>query len=84
MDIKEGTKFTINGQMIKIYLGYEESVHELVEAYHLHEVLVVKEPSSCIDVKQALLERQPKVYYVANNRFYFLCENCRLFVLFHF
>ena len=35
---KEGAKFTVNGQRIKIYLGHTKSVHEVVEDYHLYEV----------------------------------------------
>ncbi|XP_069148121.1 uncharacterized protein [Solanum lycopersicum] len=34
----EGAKVSINGQRIKIYLRHVESVHEVVEAYHLDEV----------------------------------------------
>lgn len=30
LENKEGAKFTFNGQMIRIYLGHEESVHEVV------------------------------------------------------
>ena len=36
---KEGERFTVNGQRIKVYLGHAESAHEVVEAYHLDEVL---------------------------------------------
>ena len=35
---KKGAKFIVNGQRIKIYLGHADSVHEVVEAYHLDEV----------------------------------------------
>ncbi|XP_015068717.1 uncharacterized protein LOC107013283 [Solanum pennellii] len=38
LENKEGAKFTVNGQKIKIYLGHAESAHEVVEAYHLDEV----------------------------------------------
>ncbi|XP_015068720.1 uncharacterized protein LOC107013286 [Solanum pennellii] len=38
LENKEGAKFTVNGQRIKIYLGHAENVHEMVEAYHLDEV----------------------------------------------
>ena len=38
LDNKKGTKFTINGQKIKIYPGHAESVHEVVEGYHLDEI----------------------------------------------
>ena len=35
---KKGSRFTVNGQKIKTYLGQEESVLEVVEAYILDEV----------------------------------------------
>ena len=35
--------FKLMGQMIKIYLAHAESVHKMVEAYHLDEVLDMKE-----------------------------------------
>ncbi|XP_015054789.1 uncharacterized protein LOC107001144 [Solanum pennellii] len=35
LENKEGTRFTFNGQRIKIYLGHSESVHEVIEAYHI-------------------------------------------------
>ena len=35
---KDGTRFMVNGQMIKIYLGNAESVQEVVEVYVLDEV----------------------------------------------
>ncbi|XP_015075344.1 uncharacterized protein LOC107019335 [Solanum pennellii] len=38
LENKEGAKFTVNGQNVKIYLGHAESVHEVVEAYILDEV----------------------------------------------
>ena len=34
---KEGRQFAIIGQRIKTYLGHVESVHDVVEAYHLEE-----------------------------------------------
>ncbi|XP_015084262.1 uncharacterized protein LOC107027678 [Solanum pennellii] len=37
LDNKESARFTVNGQRIKIYLGHAESVHEVVETYHLDE-----------------------------------------------
>ena len=51
MENKEGENFTINRQRIKIYLGHAESVHEVVEAYHVDEVLVIRKFASCHDVK---------------------------------
>ncbi|XP_069152702.1 uncharacterized protein [Solanum lycopersicum] len=38
LENKESTKFIVNGQRIKIYLGHAESVHEVVEASCLDEV----------------------------------------------
>ncbi len=38
LENKEGAKFIVNGQRIKIYLGHIESIHEVVEAYHVNEV----------------------------------------------
>ena len=38
LENKERAKIMVNGQRIKIYLGHAESSHEVVEAYHLHEV----------------------------------------------
>ena len=38
LENKEGARFTINGQRIKIRLGHAESTHETVEAYYLDEV----------------------------------------------
>ena len=38
LDNKEGARFMVNGQRIKIYLGHEESAHEVVEVYPLDEV----------------------------------------------
>ncbi|KAK4707308.1 hypothetical protein R3W88_033155 [Solanum pinnatisectum] len=35
---KERTMFKVSGQRIKVYLGKEESVQEMVEAYYLDEV----------------------------------------------
>ena len=35
---KEGARFNVNGQMIKIYLGHAENANEVIEAYHLDEV----------------------------------------------
>ena len=34
----EGTRFMVNGQRMKIYLGNAESVQEVIEAYNLDEV----------------------------------------------
>ena len=38
LENKEGEKFMVNGQRIKIYLGHEKSVHEVVEKPRLDEV----------------------------------------------
>ena len=38
LETKEGVRFKVNGQRIKIYLGHAESANEVIEAYHLDEV----------------------------------------------
>ena len=38
LENKEGSKFTFNGQRIKIYLGHAESAYEVVETYNIDEV----------------------------------------------
>ena len=38
LETKEGVRFKVNGQRIKIYLRHAESVNEVIEAYHLDEV----------------------------------------------
>ena len=38
LENKDGTRFVVNGQRIKIYLGNDETVQEVIEAYNLDEV----------------------------------------------
>ena len=38
LETKEGVRFKVNGQRIKIYLGHAESANEVIEGYHLDEV----------------------------------------------
>ena len=38
LENKEGVRFKLNGQRIKIYLGHAETIKEVIEAYHLEEV----------------------------------------------
>ncbi|KAK4706793.1 hypothetical protein R3W88_033643 [Solanum pinnatisectum] len=38
LENKEGTRFKVNGQRIKVYTGKLESVEEVIEAYYLDEV----------------------------------------------
>ena len=38
LETKEGVRFKVNGQHIKIYLGHAESANEVIQAYHLDEV----------------------------------------------
>ncbi|KAK4723872.1 hypothetical protein R3W88_026651 [Solanum pinnatisectum] len=38
LENKEGTRFKVNGQRFKVYLGKEDSVQEVVEAYYIDEV----------------------------------------------
>ena len=35
LEAKEGVRFKVNGQRIKIYFGHAESANEVIEAYHL-------------------------------------------------
>ena len=35
---RDGTRFMVNGQRIKIYLGNAETVQKVIEAYNLDEV----------------------------------------------
>ena len=34
---KEGVRFKVNRERIKLYFGHAESVNEVIEAYHLDE-----------------------------------------------
>ena len=47
----EGIRFKVNMQRIKMYLENAKSLHEVIEAYHLDGVLIIKRPTSCRDVK---------------------------------
>ena len=38
LENKEGVRFKVNEQRIKIYLGHAETAKEVIEAYHLDEV----------------------------------------------
>ena len=38
LETKEGVRFKVNGQHIKIYFGHVESANEVIEAYRLDEV----------------------------------------------
>ena len=38
LETKDGVRFKVNGQCIKIYLGHAGSANEVIEAYHLDEV----------------------------------------------
>ena len=38
LENKEGVRFKVNGQRIKIYLGHAETTNKLIEAYNLDEV----------------------------------------------
>ena len=48
---KEGVRFKVNGERIKFYFGHKASGNEVIEAYHLDEVWVIKCPQSCRDIK---------------------------------
>ncbi|XP_049406082.1 uncharacterized protein LOC125869668 [Solanum stenotomum] len=38
LENKEGTRFKVNGQRIKVYMGKSKSVQEVIEAYYVKEV----------------------------------------------
>ncbi|XP_069154490.1 uncharacterized protein [Solanum lycopersicum] len=38
LETKEGMRFKVNGQRIKIYFRHAESANEVIEVYHLDEV----------------------------------------------
>ena len=38
LETKEGVRFKVNGQRIKIYFGHAQSANEVIEAYSLDEV----------------------------------------------
>ena len=38
LENKEGVRFKVNGQRIRIYLGHAEKANEVIEAYPLDEV----------------------------------------------
>ena len=38
LENKEGARFRVNKQRIKIYLGHVENANEVLEAYHLYKV----------------------------------------------
>ena len=38
LENKEGVRFKVNGQRIKIYLGHAEMANAVIEAYHLEEI----------------------------------------------
>ena len=38
LETKEGERFKVNGQRIKLYFGHAESANEVIEEYHLDEV----------------------------------------------
>ena len=48
---KEGVRFKVNRERIKLCFGHIASVNELIEAYNLDEGCVIKSPQSCRDVK---------------------------------
>ena len=38
LETKEGVRFKVNAQHVKIYFGHAELENELINAYHLDEV----------------------------------------------
>ena len=37
LQTKEGVRFKVNGEQIKLYFGHTSSVNEVIQAYHLDE-----------------------------------------------
>ena len=37
LETKEGVRFKVNGEQIKLYFGHTALVNEVIEAYHLDE-----------------------------------------------
>ena len=37
LETKEGVRFKVNGERIKLYFGHTELAYEVIEAYHLDE-----------------------------------------------
>ena len=37
LETKEGVRFKVNGERVKLYFGHTASVNEVIEAYHLDE-----------------------------------------------
>ena len=54
LENKEGVRFRVNRQHIKIYLRHAEKVNEVVEEYNIDEVEVIKSPASRRDVKSSV------------------------------
>ena len=53
LETKEGVRFKVNGQQIKLYFGHAESANEMIEAHHLDEGWVIRCPQSFCDVKSS-------------------------------
>ena len=53
LENKECVRFKVNRQRIKFYTGYAETANEVMEAYNLYEVWVIKSPPLCLDVKSS-------------------------------
>ena len=37
LETKDGVRFKVNGELIKLYFGHTASVTEMIEVYHLDE-----------------------------------------------
>ena len=44
LETKEGVRFKMNGERIKLYLGHTTSMNKEIETYHLDEGSVIKCP----------------------------------------
>lgn len=80
LEKKDDTRFIVNGQRIKIYLGHAESVHAVVQAYHIDEVWLIKGHVLYRNIKSSVRGRKPKVYTLANDRFCYVRRKSCSFV----
>lgn len=59
----------MNIQRIKLYLGNQESVQQVIETYYIDEVLLIKRSTSCRDVKSSSTWEATQGVNLANHKF---------------